>query len=333
MSVIGSWEDVVLRDGSTLRLRPTTPADESLLVDFFEHLSEEALHLRFQGGVRVNPGLVQRFLTSDGHETLSLVGELPTKTARRARSRSAPTFGFATRRAPRSRSPLRTSFQREHREPAAGAARRAGADGGHQPVRRAGAAREHGDAARLRRHRLRGAAPSRRRRSSRSSSSSTTPAEVLDRIAQRDHSAVAASLTSFFRPRSVAVIGASARRGSIGGELFRNILAADFAGAAYPVNRSGDPVGGVPGYRSIARSPDRVDLAVICVPGAQVLDAAATPRCARAFARSASSRRASRRRASEGARARKPLLALVRAHGGAPGRSELPRRRVDGADA
>ena len=33
---------------------------------------------------------------------------------------------------------------------------------------------------------------------------------------------------------TVAVIGASRRRGSIGGELFRNILAADFAGAAYP---------------------------------------------------------------------------------------------------
>ena len=39
---------------------------------------------------------------------------------------------------------------------------------------------------------------------------------------------------------SVAVIGASARRGTIGGELFRNVIAADFAGAAYPVNPKGD---------------------------------------------------------------------------------------------
>ena len=63
------------------------------------------------------------------------------------------------------------------------------------------------------------------------------------------------------------MIGASRRRGSIGGELFRNVLAADFDGAAYPVNRDGEPVAGVRGYASIAEIPDPVDLAVICVPG------------------------------------------------------------------
>src|SRR4029077_20781834 len=58
-------------------------------------------------------------------------------------------------------------------------------------------------------------------------------------VAERDHVAVTASLRPFFEPRSVAVIGASRRRGTIGGELFRNILDADFAGAAFPVNRDG----------------------------------------------------------------------------------------------
>jgi hypothetical protein len=58
---------------------------------------------------------------------------------------------------------------------------------------------------------------------------------------------VVASLRSFFEPRSVAIIGASPRRGTIGGELFRNVLAAGFAGPAYPVNRRGDPVAGIPG--------------------------------------------------------------------------------------
>ena len=70
------------------------------------------------------------------------------------------------------------------------------------------------------------------------------------------------------------MIGASARRGTIGGELFRNVIAADFTGAAYPVNPKGDPVGGVPGYRSVEEIPAPVDLAVICVPGEQVLAAA-----------------------------------------------------------
>src|SRR5262249_62342901 len=83
-----------------------------------------------------------------------------------------------------------------------------------------------------------------------------------------------ASLRPFFRPRSVAVVGASARRGTIGGELFRNVLAGEFAGAAYPVNRRAEPVGGVRAYASIEEIPDEVDLAVVCVPGEHVLGAA-----------------------------------------------------------
>ena len=102
---------------------------------------------------------------------------------------------------------------------------------------------------------------------------STRPA-VVERRDERDHVAVAASLKPFFEPRSVAVIGASPRRGTIGGELFRNILAGDFTGAAYPVNRGGEPVGGVAGLRGHRRRARVVDLAVICVPGAHVLDAA-----------------------------------------------------------
>ena len=93
-------------------------------------------------------------------------------------------------------------------------------------------------------------------------------------VDERDHTAVVASLRPFFEPRSVAVIGASRRRGSIGGELFRNILAGDFRGAAYPVNRDGEPVAGVRAYRSIEEIPDAVDLAVIARPGAAVLEAA-----------------------------------------------------------
>ena len=94
------------------------------------------------------------------------------------------------------------------------------------------------------------------------------------RVEERDHIGVAASLRPFFAPASVAVIGASKRRGSIGGELFRNIIAADFAGAAYPVNRAGEAVAGVRAYRAIEEIPDPVDLAVICVPGERVLESA-----------------------------------------------------------
>ena len=94
------------------------------------------------------------------------------------------------------------------------------------------------------------------------------------RVEARDHAAVVASLRPFFEPRAVAVIGASRRRGSIGGELFRNILEADFAGEAYPINLKGEPVAGVRAYRGVDEIPGPVDLAVVCVPAEAVLDAA-----------------------------------------------------------
>src|SRR5262249_37661596 len=104
------------------------------------------------------------------------------------------------------------------------------------------------------------------------------PIAVTERLVasvdERDHVAVVASLRPFFGARSVAVLGASSRRGTIGGELFRNILDADFAGAAYPVNRRGEPVAGVRGYTDIAEIPDEIDLAVLCVPAEHVLPAA-----------------------------------------------------------
>ena len=55
-----------------------------------------------------------------------------------------------------------------------------------------------------------------------------------DAVDERDHVAVAASLAPFFSPRTVAVVGASSRRGSIGGELFRNILDSNFEGDRLP---------------------------------------------------------------------------------------------------
>jgi acetyl coenzyme A synthetase (ADP forming)-like protein len=136
----------------------------------------------------------------------------------------------------------------------------------------------------------------------------------LIRVEERDHVAVAASLRPFFVPESVAVVGASRRRGSIGGELFRNVLEADFAGAAYPVNRGGEPVAGVRAYTSIEEIPDPVDLGVICVPGAQVLEAAES--AFRKGVRALCVISSGFAETGEDGRARQErLLALVRAHG------------------
>ena len=55
-------------------------------------------------------------------------------------------------------------------------------------------------------------------------------------VDERDHLAVTTSLAPFFAPKTVAVVGASTRRGSIGGELFRNILDSDL-GSSIPSTR------------------------------------------------------------------------------------------------
>jgi len=78
-------------------------------------------------------------------------------------------------------------------------------------------------------------------------------------------------LDALFRPRSIAVIGASRRRGTIAGEVFHNLLQAGFPGPIYPVNPSARAVQSVRAYPSVAALPDPIDLAVIVVPTREVL--------------------------------------------------------------
>ena len=83
-----------------------------------------------------------------------------------------------------------------------------------------------------------------------------------------------ASLRRVLAPRSVAVIGASRERGTIGAEIFHNLLATGFNGPVYPVNRSAEVVQSVRAYASVTEINDPVDLAVIVVPAAHVIGAA-----------------------------------------------------------
>ena len=314
MAAIEAREDVVLRDGSTLRLRSTTPADESALVDFFGRLSPDTLHLRFQGAVRVDARLVERFVRGDGSESLSLVGELTDEagTARvialgtyvRLRDRTRAEVAFV----------VADEFQRRGIgsrliERLAAHARSEGIERFVAQVLPENAAMLHvfgNTGFEVTRRFVEGVVEV--------EFELTSSPAVLDRIAERDHSAVAASLTEFFQPRSVAVIGASSRRGTIGGELFRNVITADFDGAAYPVNPKGDPVGGVPGYASIEDIPAPVDLAVICVPGTQVIEAAGS--ALRAGVRALCVISAGfAETGSDGLARQEQLLSLVRAHG------------------
>jgi acetyl coenzyme A synthetase (ADP forming)-like protein len=74
------------------------------------------------------------------------------------------------------------------------------------------------------------------------------------------------SLDPLLKPRSVAVIGASRKRGTVGGELFHNLIRCGFCGAVYPVNPTADVIQSVKAYPSITEVPDPVDLALLVVP-------------------------------------------------------------------
>lgn len=75
------------------------------------------------------------------------------------------------------------------------------------------------------------------------------------------------NLEALFAPRSVAVIGASRRPGSVGATVIRNALDAGFKGAAVtPVNPKYESVAGVRAYPDVASLPQAPELAVICTP-------------------------------------------------------------------
>jgi len=82
-----------------------------------------------------------------------------------------------------------------------------------------------------------------------------------------------ASLEPLFRPRSIAVIGASRRRDAIGGAILNNLIQQPFQGPVYPVNPNAGHIQALPAYPSIEAVPGEVDLAIIVVPSAGVLEA------------------------------------------------------------
>jgi acyl-CoA synthetase (NDP forming)/RimJ/RimL family protein N-acetyltransferase len=98
---------------------------------------------------------------------------------------------------------------------------------------------------------------------------SPTP-EALVAIDDRARRAEERAVGLLLAPRSVAVVGASSERGSVGHELLRNLLHHEFNGPVHPVNRAVDHVAGVQAVHSLSEIDDRVDLAVICVPAPEV---------------------------------------------------------------
>jgi acetate---CoA ligase (ADP-forming) len=102
---------------------------------------------------------------------------------------------------------------------------------------------------------------------------SLSPAAIA-RFEERERIAAVAAVRSVLEPRSVALIGASRRRGTIGGEILHNLITGGFTGPIYPVNPNAEQIQSLPAYHSIADIPEPVELAVVAVPAEGVIAAA-----------------------------------------------------------
>ncbi|MBL8023025.1 MAG: bifunctional acetate--CoA ligase family protein/GNAT family N-acetyltransferase [Elusimicrobia bacterium] len=80
------------------------------------------------------------------------------------------------------------------------------------------------------------------------------------------------SLDVFFRPKSVAVVGATEHAGTVGRTLLWNLISSSFGGTVYPVNPKRPSVLGIKAYPRLSAIPDAVDLVVIATPAPSVPD-------------------------------------------------------------
>ncbi len=122
------------------------------------------------------------------------------------------------------------------------------------------------------------------------------------------------NLQKLLDPKSIAVIGASNKQGSVGYILLHNLIGAGYDGTVYPVSISSPSIQGMPAYASIGQIPHKIDLAVIAVPARAVPDT--LRECADAGVMAAVIVSAGFREAGEaGRRLEEEVVAVAESHG------------------
>jgi predicted CoA-binding protein/RimJ/RimL family protein N-acetyltransferase len=97
---------------------------------------------------------------------------------------------------------------------------------------------------------------------------------VIKKEEERERISTIASVCPILAPNSVALIGASRHHGTIGQLLLQGMLQGGFSGTVYPVNPEAQAVMSVKAYPSVLDIPGDVDLAVIAVPASAVSEVA-----------------------------------------------------------
>jgi acyl-CoA synthetase (NDP forming)/GNAT superfamily N-acetyltransferase len=261
------WEfDALTRDGTPVHVRPIRPEDEEALVAFHSRLSPHTIYRRFFSPRPVLPPKdVHRFTNVDYHDRLALIAEIHGEMAGVARYDRQPSGDEAE-----------VAFVIEDRHQGRGL-------GSLLLEHLAAAARERGFryfvAETLAENRsmlgvFRDAGFVAERRFEDGLVHLRFPIaqtdEALEAMSERERKSSVQSMTPLLRPRSIAVIGASRKPGSIGHELLRNLLLNEFGGPVFPVNPEATSVAGVPAFATIGDVPADVDLAIVTVPAAEV---------------------------------------------------------------
>ncbi|HLY84656.1 MAG TPA: GNAT family N-acetyltransferase, partial [Acidimicrobiales bacterium] len=262
------WElDALLADGASIHVRPIRAADAAALVAFHSRLSPETVYRRFfSPHPNLSPDEVGRFTTVDYHDRFALVALLEDELVAVARyDRDGPDtaeVAFVVADVHQGRGIASLLL-----EQLADAARERG-------IRRFNADTLAANSAMLGVFRDAGFEV----QSSMSAGVVHIEFPITETAGsraagdERERRAEVASMRRLLRPSTIAVIGAGREAGTIGHELFRNLLAGGFAGTVYPVNRTARAVAGVHAYPSVASLPEPIDLAVVVVPAAAAAD-------------------------------------------------------------
>jgi acetyl coenzyme A synthetase (ADP forming)-like protein len=262
--------DIALRDGSTVHVRPTRAGDEPAILAFLSGLSDESRYFRFFSGAPNLKEAAQRAAISDLPERCNLiatVGATPSIVAqagyvREEKDRAEVAFAVAETFQGRGISTILLGQLAEIAHAVGITTFEASVLGENH--RMIGVFRESGF--KVSTHASAGVIEL-------EFPTSLLP-EAIEQFARREQTAARAAIERVLAPGSVAVIGASRTRGTIGAELFHNLLVNGFNGPVYPVNPSAPVVQSVVAYPTVLDVPGPVDLALIAVPAIHVVETA-----------------------------------------------------------
>jgi acetate---CoA ligase (ADP-forming) len=261
--------DVLLLDGSTLRLRTPVPEDADEIKSFYDRLSDESRYLRFHGYLRTEVA-ARAYAEANGVDRFALIGGQGARILAAAsydllREPGAAEIAFAVADDFRGRGTATRMFEQLAAIAAERGVTRFDAEvmATNRPMlsvfERAGfAVRRQGAFGEL------------------TVSMDIRPSEaVLERIDERDHIAAVASLRPILAPRSIAVVGPSAVAGDLGAAVLAGIITGGFRGVAVPVNAEGDVVHSIRCVRSLIDLAEVPELVIVAVAPEKVADVAA----------------------------------------------------------